>query len=70
MSTSFSCINIDGLKAARTGREPYNFLVGDHFIQPTAVEPLKADYPDLQEPGFFTETDVGEKSHGAFAKLL
>jgi hypothetical protein len=70
MSTSFSCINIDGLKAARTGHEPYNFLVGDHFIQPAAVESLKTDYPDLKEPGFFTETDIGEKSHGAFAKLL
>lgn len=70
MSQEFACINIDGLKLARTGRNPYNFLVGDHFIQPTAVEPLKADYPDLREPGFFTESDIGPRSHGAFAKLL
>jgi len=70
MSTSFACINIDGLKSARTGRDPYNFLVGDNFIQPTAVDPLKADYPDLKEPGFFTETDISERVHGAFAKLL
>lgn len=70
MSQEFACINIDGLKSARTGRDPYNFLVGDNFIQPSAVDPLKADYPDLREPGFFTESDVGERSHGAFAKLL
>jgi hypothetical protein len=70
MSQQFACINIDGLKSARTGRDPYNFLVGDNFIQPSAVDPLKADYPDLREPGFFTETDVGYRSHGAFAKLL
>jgi len=70
MSTSFSCINIDGLKSARTGRDPYNFLVGSNFIQPTAVEPLKADYPDLKEPGFLTESDIGDGIHGAFAKLL
>lgn len=68
MSTSFACINIEGLKSARISRDPYNFLVGENFIQPTAVEPLKADYPDLREAGFFTETDVG--AHGAFAKLL
>ncbi|AGK59566.1 hypothetical protein HYPDE_39488 [Hyphomicrobium denitrificans 1NES1] len=70
MSQQFQCINIDGLKAARTGRDPYNFLVGNNFIQPSAVESLKADYPDIKEPGFFTETDVGDRSHGAFAKLL
>ncbi|MBA2126088.1 hypothetical protein DLM45_07615 [Hyphomicrobium methylovorum] len=70
MSTQFSCINIDGLKAARTGRAPYNFLVGDNFIQSQAVDPLKADYPAIKEPGFFTETDIGDKLHGVFAKLL
>lgn len=70
MSTSFACINIEGLKSARTGRDPYNFLVGDNFIQPAAADPLKADYPDLKEPGFFTETDIGDRVHGVFAKLL
>lgn len=70
MSTEFACINIDGLKSARTGREPYNFLVGDNFIQPAAAEPLKSDYPDIKEPGFFTESDVNDRLHGAFAKLL
>jgi hypothetical protein len=67
---SYACINIDELKSARISREPYNFLVGENFIQPAAVELLKADYPDIREPGFFTETDVGERSRGAFAKLL
>ena len=70
MSTSYACINIDGLKAARTGRDPFSFLVGDNFIQSAAVEPLKADYPDIKEPGFLTETDIGDHLHGAFAKLL
>jgi hypothetical protein len=70
MSTQFACINIDGLKSARTGRDPYNFLVGDRFIQSSAVEPLKSDYPDIREPGFFTEADVSDRLHGAFAKLL
>lgn len=70
MSTQFECINIDGLKSARTGREPYNFLVGDNFIQSAAVEPLKSDYPDIKEPGFFTESDVNDRLRGAFAKLL
>jgi hypothetical protein len=31
---------------------------------------LKSDYPDIKEPGFFTESDVSERLHGAFAKLL
>lgn len=68
MSHYFTCLNIDGLKAAKTGREPYNFLVGDGFIKPETVEPLKSDYPNLKEPGFFPESDVG--AHGMFAKLL
>ena len=67
---TFACINIDGLKAARTGRDPFNFLVGENFIQPPAVEPLKKDFPDLKEPGFLTETDIGAGIHGAFQKLL
>lgn len=70
MSQKFACIDIDGLKSARTGRDPYNFLVGDNFIQSSAVDPLKSDYPDLREPGFFTESDIGARSQGAFAKLL
>jgi hypothetical protein len=70
MSQEFACIDIDGLKSARTGHDPYNFLVGDSFIRSAAVEPLKADYPDIREPGFFTEADIRERSHGAFAKLL
>jgi hypothetical protein len=68
MGHTFTCINIDGLQSARTGREPYNFLVGENFIQPPAVDPLKKDYPDLKEPGFFPESDVG--AQGMFAKLL
>ena len=70
MSQEFACINIDGLKSARAEHDPYNFLIGDHFIQPAAVEVLRADYPDIKEPGFFTEADVGGRCHGAFAKLL
>jgi SM-20-related protein len=66
--TLFACINIDALKAARTGREPFNYLVGDNFIQPDAVSPLKADFPDIKQPGFIVENEVA--LHGAFAKLL
>jgi hypothetical protein len=67
---TFACINIEGLKAARTGRDPFNYLVGGNFIQPPAVEPLKKDFPDLKEPGFLTESDIGAGIHGAFEKLL
>lgn len=70
MSQEFACIDIESLKSARTGHDPYNFLIGENFIRPQAIKPLKADYPDLREPGFFTEADVGSGAHGEFAKLL
>lgn len=67
---TFTCINVDGLKAARTGRDPFNFLVGEGFIQLLAVERLKKDFPGLKEPGFLTEANIGTGIRGTFAKLL
>lgn len=68
MSMAYSCINIDSVRAARTERQPYNYLVASNVILPGAVDGLRSDFPDIRETGFFPEDDV--ERHGAFAKLL
>ncbi|MGY6246596.1 2OG-Fe(II) oxygenase [Bosea thiooxidans] len=68
MPTSYSCINIGSVRAARTERQPYNYLVASDVILPGAVDGLRSDFPDIRETGFFPEEDVERR--GAFAKLL
>uniref|UniRef100_A0A9E8A035 2OG-Fe(II) oxygenase n=1 Tax=Bosea sp. NBC_00436 TaxID=2969620 RepID=A0A9E8A035_9HYPH len=68
MSMTYSCINIDSVRAARTERQPYNYLVASDVILPGAVDGLRSDFPNIRETGFFPEEDV--ERHGAFAKLL
>lgn len=68
MPTSYSCINIDSVRAARTERQPYNYLVASDVILPGAVDGLRSDFPNIRETGFFPEEDVERR--GAFAKLL
>ena len=68
MSDAAHCIELEALRQARVGREPYNYLVGDHFIQPQAAVSLREDFPDLHEPGFFPESDV--PAAGSLAELL
>lgn len=68
MPASYSCINIDSVRNARTERQPYNYLVASDVILPGAVDGLRSDFPNIRETGFFPEEDV--ERHGAFAKLL
>ncbi|RDJ20440.1 2OG-Fe(II) oxygenase [Bosea caraganae] len=68
MSDAYSCLNLASIRAARTERQPYNYMVADHVIQPDVVEALRDDFPNIRETGFFPEQDVTAK--GSFAALL
>ena len=68
MATSYSCLNIDAIRAARIGRAPYNYLVADGVIQSQSIPSLMKDFPDIREPGFFPEEDI--MATGLFLKLL
>ncbi len=68
MTDTNTCINLDSLRVARTGHDPYNYLVASDIIKPGAVDGLRSDFPDFKETGFFPEEDITPK--GTFAKLL
>ena len=69
MLATLTCVvSLGALRGARTGRDPYNYLVGSNFIEPDATAALQADFPQIMEPGFVPEIDV--KPEGAFAALL
>ena len=68
VTDAYSCLNIDAVRAARTERQPYNYLIASNVIQPGAVDGLRSDFPDIKETGFFPEGDI--TAHGVFAKLL
>lgn len=68
MTADFSCLDLAAVNAARTERQPYNYLVADHVIRPGAVDGLRRDFPDIRETGFFPEEDI--VAQGFFATLL
>jgi hypothetical protein len=68
MPNSYSCLNLASIRAARTERQPYNYMIADHVIQPGVVDALRGDFPDIRETGFFPEEDITPK--GSFATLL
>lgn len=68
MPDAYSCLDIASIRAARTERQPYNYMVAEHVIRPGSVDGLRANFPDIREPGFFPEEDITPK--GAFATLL
>lgn len=68
MPDAYSCLDISSIRAARTERQPYNYMIADHVIQPSVVDALRADFPDIRAAGFFPEEDITPK--GSFASLL
>lgn len=68
MTMDFSCVDLAAVSAARTERQPYNYLVANHVIRPGAVDGLRKDFPEIRETGFFPEEDI--VAQGFFAKLL
>lgn len=68
MTTAYSCLNLDSVRAARTERQPYNYMIAGDVILPDAITALRSDFPDIRETGFHPEEDVERR--GAFARLL
>ncbi len=61
-------IDLDRLREAQVGGDPFDHLVVRGFIRPEALESLHQDYPDVGKPGSFA---VGSVSFGpSFAQVL
>jgi len=68
VAEQLTCLNVPQLRAARAEHVPYNYMVASDVLMPAAIDRLRADFPDIREPGFFPEADIGTK--GSFAALL
>ncbi|NIX77224.1 2OG-Fe(II) oxygenase [Microvirga terricola] len=63
-----SLINLASLRAAEASRDPYNYVLAPEFLQKSAIDDLRRDFPDITKPGYLTVDEV--KLHGRFKQLI
>lgn len=63
-----SLINLASLRAAEASRDPYDYVLASDFLQKSAVDDLRRDFPDINKPGYLTVDEV--KLHGKFKQLI
>jgi len=65
---TMSYLDLDRLAATPLAREPFDFVVVPGFVRAEQLTPIRASYPEIQQPGSF---DVSGLSYGeAFAAFL
>lgn len=63
-----SAIDLDAFRATRLEREPYDHLVVSRFLEPDAIDAIRADYPAISRAGSYP---LSELEYGpAFAALI
>ena len=68
MSDTYVCLDLDAVRKARAETTPYNYMIAEEVIRPAARDPLRSDFPNITEAGFFPEEDTERK--GSFEALL
>ena len=63
-----TCLDLDAVRAARTERDPYYYMIAGDVIRPNVRDALRADFPSIRQPGFFPEEDL--ECRGSFVRLL
>ena len=60
-------LDLERLRAAPLRRDPFDFIVLEHFVAPDSIAAVIADFPDVPDHGSFP---LGELGYGAaFAEL-
>jgi len=63
-----SSLNLDAIRQAEISREPYDYLMGQSFLNPDAIDDLRRDFPAIEKPGYLTVDEVQLK--GRFKALI
>ena len=61
-------INLSAVRDARISHEPYDFMLGSDFLQATAIDDLRRDFPAISKPGYLTVDEV--QLQGRFKTLI
>jgi hypothetical protein len=67
MST-LSILDVQAIRAAPVSREPYLHTLGSNVLNPSAVEEIRRDFPEIGKPGYLTVDEVSLK--GRFKALI
>lgn len=63
-----SLLNLDSVRRADRSSDPYDYLLGQDFLRPEAVDELRSSFPAIEKPGYLTVDEVELK--GRFKSLI
>lgn len=63
-----SSLNLDAIRQAEISREPYDYLMGQSFLNPEGIDEIRRDFPAIEKPGYLTVDEVQLK--GRFKALI
>lgn len=65
---ALTLLNADAIRGADRSSEPYDYLLGQSFLKPDALDDLRRDFPAIDKPGYLTVDEVALK--GRFKTLI
>ncbi len=61
-------VDLSSVKDAKYSNNPYDFILGSDFLQATAIDDLRRDFPAISKPGYLTVDEV--QLQGRFKTLI
>ncbi len=61
-------LDLDVIRKARLQREPYEYILSDHFVRAGAIADVQKSFPDLRTAGFHPVDDMNLT--GAFGDMI
>jgi hypothetical protein len=65
---ALTLVNTDALHKAARSSEPYDYFLGQNFLNDNALDELRRDFPAIEKPGYLTVDEVQLK--GKFKTLI
>ena len=65
---SMNVIDLNSVRDAKRSADPYDFLLGASFLQASALDDLRRDFPNIVKPGYLTVDEVDLR--GRFKTLI
>ena len=65
---ALTLVNTDALHKAARSSEPYDYFLGQNFLNDNALDDLRRDFPAIEKPGYLTVDEVQLK--GKFKTLI
>ena len=68
MKASGGVLDLNVIRKAELHRQPYEYILNNHFVRNEAISDVQNSFPNLRTPGFHPVDDIQVK--GAFGDLI